>query len=223
MKFLGGAWGRAPIHIKEALKNMSTLANGLARYFSTNQLNRLRNTAVGIIGAGGLGSNVALMLVRSGVRHLALVDHDHVDASNLNRQAFLPEDIGKSKVRALACHLYSLEPDISLETHELLVTSENARQLLLDYPIVVEAVDNAETKAMLYEIFAPFKALYVTASGMGGFGQHEAPMITRHIRHNVIAVGDFITTADNSNPPLAPRVMQAAALQADAVLTHILS
>ena len=76
---------------------------------------------------------------------------------------------------------------------------------------------------MLYEVFAPLKTLYVTASGMGGFGQQEAPMITRRIRHNVIAVGDFITTADDSNPPLAPRVMQAAAMQADAVLTHILS
>ena len=202
---------------------MSTLANGLTRYFTSNQLNRLRNAAVGIIGAGGLGSNVALMLVRSGVRRLALIDYDHVDASNLNRQAFLPKDIGKSKVNALACHLQDLEPNLSLEIHELLVTGENAQQLLQNYPIVVEAVDNADTKAMLYETFAPSKTLYVTASGMGGFGQHEAPMITRHIRHNVIAVGDFTSTVDNSNPPLAPRVMQAAALQADAVLTHILS
>lgn len=199
------------------------LTAGLARYFSASQLSKLHNASVGIIGAGGLGSNVAFMLVRSGVRHLALIDHDRVDASNLNRQAFVPEDIGSPKVAALARHLLHLEPNLTLTIHQLLVTPENAATLLHDYPIVVEAVDNAQTKAMLYETFAPSKKLYVTASGMGGFGQWETPMTIRRLRHNVIAVGDFTTTADATNPPLAPRVMQAAAMQADAVLTHILS
>lgn len=204
-------------------ENPMTLATGLARHFSASQLHKLQTAAVGIIGAGGLGSNVAFMLVRSGVRQLAFFDHDHVEPSNLNRQAFMPGDIGAPKVVALASHLRQLEPDLSLFCQPIMLTKENAPRLLDNYPIVVEAVDDATTKAMLYELFSASKALYVTASGMGGLGRKETPMTTRHLRGNVVAVGDFVTQADADNPPLAPRVMQAAAMQANAVLTHILS
>lgn len=203
---------------------MQSLAGGLARYFSPAQLARLGSAMVGVVGAGGLGSNVSMMLVRSGIRHITLVDHDRIEASNLNRQAYLPEDIGKLKVEALARHLRTLEPALDVHTHALLVTRENGVPLLAHCPIVVEAVDSAATKLLLYETFSAIKELYVTASGMGGFGYaEEAPMRLRRPRKNVVIVGDFRTEADELHPPLAPRVMQAAAMQADAVLTHILS
>lgn len=197
------------------------LARGLGRYFSIAALEALRAAHVGVIGAGGLGSNVAMMLARSGIRNLTLIDPDIVDASNLNRQTYFPGDVGSPKVLALARHLIALEPEMRLVAHELAVTDENAESLLAGCPVVVEAVDRAETKALLYEIFAPKKELYVTASGMGGFG--GAGMISRRPRPNVAAVGDFTSAVDGARPPLAPRVIQAAALQADAVLEHILS
>lgn len=199
------------------------LSTGLARYFGPGQLEALRAARVGIIGAGGLGSNVAVMLARSGVRQLTIVDKDIVDASNLNRQAFWPEDVGTAKVLALTRRLLALEPGMKVVIHETVVTRDNAAPLFADCPVVVEAVDDAATKAMLYGVFAPEKELYVTASGLGGVGfSADCPMTSRRIRSNVVAVGDFTIAADAAHPPLAPRVMQAAALQADAVLAHIL-
>jgi Dinucleotide-utilizing enzymes involved in molybdopterin and thiamine biosynthesis family 1 len=201
---------------------MGVLDRGLGRYFSIAALGALRAAHVGIIGAGGLGSNVAMMLARSGVRKMTVVDPDIVDASNLNRQAYFPEDVGAPKVLALARHLTALEPAMCLAVHELAVTRGNAHTLFAECPLIVEAVDLAETKIMLYELFAQEKELYVTASGMAGVGR-DTVMVTRKPRPNVAAVGDFVSGVDAGHPPLAPRVMQAAALQADAVLAHILS
>jgi len=201
---------------------MGALEHGLSRYFSVADLAALRTAHVGIVGAGGLGSNVAMMLARSGIRNFVMADPDVVDASNLNRQSYFPEDVGISKVLSLSRYLTALEPAINFVAHELTVTRENAVSLFDVCPIVVEAVDNAETKVFLYELFAPEKELYVTASGVAGFGD-DAMMIRRNPRPNVIAVGDFSRAVGTANPPLAPRVMQAAAMQADAVLAHILS
>ena len=203
---------------------MGVLETGLARYFSPAQLCILREVSVGISGAGGLGSNVAMMLVRSGIRSLTILDNDIVEASNLNRQAFFPGDVGKPKVQALSAHLLALEPVVRLVVHECTITRENAVTLFADCPIVVEAVDVAETKVMLYEVFAPIKDLYVTASGLAGYGGSGEHMMTfMRPRCNVVAVGDFSTAVGDVNPPLAPRVMQAAGMQADAVLNFILS
>lgn len=201
---------------------MGMLERGLGRYFSIAALGALRAAHVGIIGAGGLGSNVAMMLARSGIRHMTIADPDIVDASNLNRQAYFPDDVGSPKVLALARHLTALEPAMKLTLHELGVTRSNATALFASCPLLVEAVDLPETKVMLYELFAPEKELYVTASGMSGFGR-DAVMVCRKPRPNVTAVGDFVNPVDCANPPLAPRVMQAAAMQADAVLAHILA
>jgi sulfur carrier protein ThiS adenylyltransferase len=65
---------------------------GLRRHLSKEQIVRLAAARVGLAGAGGLGSNCAMMLARSGLKQLVLVDGDVVDASNLNRQHFFPMD-----------------------------------------------------------------------------------------------------------------------------------
>ena len=201
----------------------SVLASGLERYCSRKQLDVLAAAQVGIIGAGGLGSNVAVMLARSGIRHMTIADKDIVEPSNLNRQCYWPEDVGVPKVEALARRLSALEPTANIVTHKAEITEDNAAQLFAHCTIIVEAVDGASTKAMLYALFAPEKGLYVTASGMAGTGfSEEHPMISRKIRSNVVAVGDFTSAVSDDAPPLAPRVMQAAALQADAVLSHLL-
>ncbi len=153
---------------------------------------------------------------------MTIADPDIVDASNLNRQAYFPGDVGEPKVLALARHLAALEPAMKIVTHQTAATRDNAAALFAACPLLVEAVDCAETKAMLYELFAPGKELYVTASGMAGFAC-DAVMVRRRPRPNVMAVGDFANPVDRANPPLAPRVMQAAAMQADAVVAHILA
>lgn len=194
------------------------LYEGLGRYFSLEQLNVLRAAKVGIAGAGGLGSNAALMLVRSGVGHITLVDDDVVDASNLNRQQYWPRHVGSSKVEALSELLLELNPQLSVETHKLRITADTLPGILPACPIWVEAFDSPDDKSMFVEgaLLAGHKV--TSASGMGGYG--GAPMSRRNLG-NLILVGDF-TTDILMAPPLAPRVTEAAALLADAVLEMLL-
>lgn len=194
------------------------LYQGLQRYFSPEQLAVLRTAHVGIAGAGGLGSNVALMLTRSGVGSLLLVDDDVVDASNLNRQQYWPRHVGMPKVEALSGLLRELNVDIRIDVRRMRLTRENLPDVLPACPIWVEAFDRPEDKTLLVEGALLAGLRVASASGMGGFG--GAAMGKRSMG-NLVLVGDF-TTDILTAPPLAPRVTEAAALLADAVLEMLL-
>lgn len=198
----------------------SALRLGLARYLPPSVRALLGVSRIGIAGTGGLGSNVAFMLARSGIRQFTLVDFDEVDASNLNRQAFFPEDVGSSKVEALARHLRRLDQDFVIDTHAVELTAENAAGIFTGCVVVVEALDSARAKAMLFNALTPGGGYYVGASGLAGWG--GPPMAVRRMGKNAVIVGDFRTDTESGLPPLAPRVMQAAAMQADQVLTILL-
>ena len=92
-----------------------TLLEGLSRYLGNEELSRLAAPRIGFAGCGGIGSNAALMLARSGVRRFLLVDHDTVDASNLNRQQFMPRDVGRPKAEALRDRLLELDPELDID------------------------------------------------------------------------------------------------------------
>ncbi len=198
----------------------SPLADGLRSHFSEADLARLASARIGIAGAGGLGSNVAALLVRSGVRQLLVVDGDTVEPSNLNRQHYWPEDLGRPKVLALRDRLLGLEPALDLETRQEWLTPASAPAFFQGCSIVVEALDGAALKAELCSALLGAGFYVIAASGLGGYGL--PPMSVRRLGENFVCVGDFTTAADQAAPPLAPRVAQAAALQADAVLEKVL-
>lgn len=202
------------------MKFMTILQQGLRRYFSEAQLAKLAAVRVGIAGAGGLGSNCAMILARSGVRRFTIADFDRVDASNLNRQFFFPTDVGLPKVEALGRHLLDLDPELDLKLVDGRLEAESLPEVYAGCDILVEALDKAEYKAIFCNLFMGSGAFLVSASGLGGFG--GAPMRSRKLGGKMVCVGDFSTEADEANPPLAPRVIQAAAMQADAVLEYIL-
>lgn len=197
----------------------SCLRDGLARYFKPEQLQLLASAKVGIAGAGGLGSNVAMMLARSGVASLVILDHDVVDASNLNRQHYWPDQLGHAKVDALARHIHALDDSIRLEVLKNRLCPDTVATLVRRAPLWVEAFDEAATKKMFVEKALLAGAKVVSASGVAGIG--GAPMLKRSTG-NLVTVGDFATATD-THPPLAPRVMQAAAMMADSVLEFILA
>ena len=199
---------------------MSVLSEGLTRYWKPEHLTALASIRVGIAGAGGLGSNVAVLLARSGVRRLLIVDHDRVDASNLNRQCYWPEDVGRPKVEALCDRLIALDPELALNVSRETITAETAGLIFRDCAIVVEALDGAKIKVSLCASLLAQGFYVVAASGIGGFGME--PMQVRRMGASFVCVGDFVSAVDEHRPPLAPRVMQAAALQADEVLARIL-
>lgn len=200
---------------------MNRFELGAAAYLGQAVLHHLRTVRVAVAGAGGLGSNCAMHLVRSGFARLVLVDHDVVEPSNLNRQWYFDRQIGAPKVEALAENLRAVNPDLELTLHHRRVDAGNAVRLLGGCDAVVEAFDDPTAKKALVEAVLPMGAFLVAASGIGGYGRADA-LRTRRIRDDFILVGDGATTCGADNPPLSPMVGAAAAMQADAVLAHFL-
>ena len=104
---------------------------------------KIIGSKVVIIGAGGLGSPVALYLALAGVGTLGIVDFDIVDLTNLQRQILHQnDDIGRSKVQSAKETLQSYNPDVNVVTHETPLTSDNAMEIISQYDIVVNGADN---------------------------------------------------------------------------------
>lgn len=111
----------------------------------------IESARVAIFGVGGVGSWVAEALVRSGVRHLTLIDSDTIDVTNVNRQmpATTPT-IGKVKVEEAKRRLLEINPDARIEAIRMFYTADTARQIDLDaYDYVVDAIDSLKDKALL--------------------------------------------------------------------------
>ena len=200
---------------------MNRVESGMAAYLGQERLIFLQKVKVGIGGAGGLGSNCAMHLVRSGFKRFVLVDYDRVDFSNLNRQAFFEAQVGEFKVDALAENMRAVNPDLELDLYIEKADATRMGRLFADCDAVVEAFDSPRAKKMLVETMLPTGKLVVTASGIGGCGNSDA-VVSRKVRENFYVIGDGETECTLSNPPLSPRVGVAAAKQADAVLSHYL-
>lgn len=111
---------------------------------------RLRNASVLVVGAGGLGSPVALYLALAGVGRIGLVDFDIVDLSNLQRQILhQTSDVGRSKILSAKESLLAYNPHITVETHEQPITSDNALEIIPRYDIIVNGADNFATRYLV--------------------------------------------------------------------------
>ena len=104
---------------------------------------KLMGAKVLVVGAGGLGSPAATYLAAAGVGTIGLVDFDHVDVSNLQRQILHgTSDVGRPKVASAADRLHELNPNVTVIQHDTLLSSANAFDVLGDYDIVVDGTDN---------------------------------------------------------------------------------
>ncbi len=102
------------------------------------------------IGAGGLGSPVALYLAAAGVGTIGIVDFDEVDYSNLQRQIIHgTPDVGRSKLASAKSKLNALNPEVEVVTHETALSSQNALALFADYDFVVDGTDNFPTRYLV--------------------------------------------------------------------------
>jgi len=196
---------------------VDAFGQGIARYLNPEDLQRIRGVRIGIAGAGGLGSNCAWMLVRSGFIEFVLVDHDRVEASNLNRQFYFANQIGQPKVEALRRNLLAIHPAVSVLAVEAKVVPANAVSLFADCHAVIEALDEACDKKMFVEALLPTGKFLVAASGIAGHGDSDR-ITTRRLAPNFFLVGDGVSEASGDCPPFAPCVALAAAKQADLVL-----
>ena len=183
---------------------------------------KLKKTRVCILGLGGLGSNVAVLLARSGIGFLKLVDFDTVEASNLNRQQYRISHIGIKKTEAMKSIIREINPFVEVETLDIKVNRENIHSIVGDSEIVVEAFDRAETKAMiLEELLTDKNKIVVSASGMAGLGSANE-IVTRKIKDNFYLIGDNYSDYEEYSGIMSTRVMICAAHQANIVLRLIL-
>src|SRR5437763_8155952 len=111
---------------------------------------KLKAAKVLCIGAGGLGSPVAMYLTAAGVGTLGIVDFDVVDFSNLQRQILhSTNDVGKSKLQSAKEKLVAMNPHVNVVTHDAALSSENAMELFAPYDIIVDGTDNFPTRYLV--------------------------------------------------------------------------
>ena len=180
---------------------------------------RFSSATVAVCGLGGLGSNIAVALARAGIGKLILIDFDRVDITNLHRQQYRADQIGRCKTEALAENLSEIAPYTQIQTVTEKITEENFARLLKDADIVCEAFDNAESKAMLANgvLEKLPRCCLVAASGMAGMDTPNT-IKTRKITKRFYLCGDGVSDAENTIGLVAPRVMLCAAHQAHTVL-----
>lgn len=184
---------------------------------------RLAESHVAIVGCGGLGSNAANMLVRSGVGTLTLIDFDVVDESNLNRQLFFRDQLGMPKTDALAETLRRIAPHLTLNLHAECATQENLVSLVGDADVVIEAADRVEVKAMVPNVIMRELPMVpvVAASGLAGIDSANR-IVTERLAGGYYVAGDLSSDVRHGLPLLASRVMAAAAHEAHAAIRILL-
>ena len=200
---------------------MNPFEKSLLEQFGKDHLEKVQSVRIGIAGAGGLGSNCAFNLVRCGFRKFKIADVDSVEYSNLNRQFYFLDQVGRKKVEALKENLLRINPDAEIETFEGRIEKDNAQSVFDGCDILVEAFDKAEYKRMFVESMMGRVRLVVSASGLAGVGNSDEIKVHR-IKNNFVMIGD-LKSDSREKPPISPRVNVAAAKQADVILEYVLN
>jgi len=183
----------------------------------------LQTKTIGIAGCGGLGSNCAVALARTGVGKLIIADFDVVEESNLNRQYYFQHQIGQKKVDSLKANIKHINPNTQIEAHHLRLDETSIVDTFKDCDVVVEAFDTSEMKLLITEIMAdelPHMPL-VLGVGMAGWGDSNS--IKCRSYKNLYICGDEEKEISEELPPLAPRVGIVANMQANTVLEILLA
>jgi len=183
---------------------------------------KLKNSTVGIAGLGGLGSNAAISLARTGIGKLVLVDFDIVEESNLSRQYYFLDQVGKPKIDALKENIKKINPETKVETYNLKLIKGSMEKPFKDVDVVIEALDNAETKAaFIEEILTKLKDKpIVAASGVAGYG-HSDRIVTKKLGKLCMCYDELAKSSDD-DVLMAPRVILMANWEANLALEIIL-
>lgn len=130
---------------------------------------RLRAARVAVFGVGGVGGYAAEALVRSGIGHFLLVDHDTVSESNLNRQLLaLHSTVGRQKTQVLKERMLDIFPEVEIETRERFFLPENAEEFTFaEYDYVIDAIDTVSGKLALAEQCWKAGTPVISAMGAG--------------------------------------------------------
>ncbi len=171
---------------------------------------------VGIIGAGGLGSNLAVILCRLGFTRLVVADFDVVEPSNLNRQIYHHEQVGRPKVESLERIVVNLLPEIDLTTHFAKIDGDNVAQYFGNCAVVADCTDLAQNKSQIVEaVLTILSCPVVSVSGIGGRLTPEKLSCERKFGDRLWVIGD--QRSSDCIGVAAPAVVATAAAMAEAV------
>ncbi|MCX5869447.1 MAG: sulfur carrier protein ThiS adenylyltransferase ThiF [Deltaproteobacteria bacterium] len=185
-------------------------------------LDKLQNKVVGITGAGGLGSNIAISLLRAGVQRFIIADYDRVELSNLNRQYYFLDQVGMTKTAALHQNLLRINPYIQTTLHCTRITADNLTDLFAEAHLLIEAFDDPEMKAMAANRWLQSfpDRFIITGSGISGYGMNSTLDIT--VYGKLVICGDQKTQYTKEIGLTAPRIGLVAQMQANAALEILL-
>lgn len=179
---------------------------------------------VGIAGAGGLGSNCAVALARTGVGTLVIADFDVIEEANLNRQYYFIDQLGLMKTVALKENIARINPEVFVIIHQKKLDRLNIPEIFSGCDIIVEAFDTADMKEMLVEtVQLKMPGIpVVVGSGMAGWGKTNE-IGCRKIDDMLFVCGDESSEVSDIEPPLAPRVGIVASMQANVVIDILMN
>jgi molybdopterin/thiamine biosynthesis adenylyltransferase/rhodanese-related sulfurtransferase len=164
---------------------------------------KLANAKVLVIGAGGLGCPVLQYLAAAGVGTIGLADNDVVSISNLQRQVlYNTEDVGKAKAAVAALKLQQLNPEITIESYKMMVSNDNASDLIASYDIVIDCTDNFAARYLINDacvlLDKPliFGAVYQYEGQVAVFNVADANGIKTNYRNLFATPPDPLEVAD---------------------------
>ena len=192
----------------------------LSERIGDENLRKLKGSAIGVAGLGGLGSNIALLLARSGVGRLVIADCDTVELSNIHRQNYSLEYIGRKKTEAMADQIKKINPWCKVEAHDIRVTKDNI-SIFSDCDVICEAFDDAEQKVMLIESLSVMGKCIISGNGMAGNGPANE-IITKKVGNDIYLCGDGRSDVRSEGSLMPSRVAVCAAHQANAAIRMIL-
>lgn len=183
----------------------------------------IKNACIGIAGLGGVGSHIAESLARVGIGHLVIVDFDKVDMTNLNRQNYFIDDIGKSKAECTASLLKRINPDLDLKVYDIRIDEGNAMGIFGKCDVVCEAFDTPQAKSMLVEtlLYNSESIKIVSVSGLAGFSDTESMHCIKRM-NRLYVCGDGTSDSSVGAGLTATRVMTCAGMAAHTALRIIL-
>ncbi len=185
---------------------------------------RIQHKHFFIAGAGGLGSNAAMMLVRAGAAKLTIIDFDTIEPANINRQFYFRDQVGKVKVKTLKNNLLRINPEIEINILNIRLTADNCKTIIPEKPdIILECFDKAESKAMLISFCLKYRRNIpvITVSGLAGDGPLETINISQGPGKLQI-IGDGVTEVSPETGTLSTRVMFAASIQAHLAIKSVI-
>jgi adenylyltransferase/sulfurtransferase len=143
--------------------------------FGLDAQERLLQSKVLLVGAGGLGSPVALYLAAAGVGTIGIVDGDTVSITNLQRQVLhSTPDVGRPKVEVARERITNLNPDVKVETYETYLSEANAIDLIRPYDFIIDGTDNFATKYLVNDACVMLGKSF----SMGGISRYSGQLMT---------------------------------------------